>query len=60
MKANQTIRDVAKRKGIKHWQIAEYLGISEPTIVRWLRVNLSPERKKAILDAIEAIAKEET
>lgn len=58
MKANQTIRDAAKRKGVKHWQIAEYLGISEPTIVRWLRVDLSPEREKTIMEAIEAIAKE--
>ena len=58
MKANQTIREAAKRKGVKHWQIAEHLGISEPTIVRWLRVPLSPERKKAIMEAIEVLAKE--
>ena len=58
MKANQTIRDAAKRNGVRHWQIAEYLCISEPTMVRWLRVSLSPERKKAIMEAIEAIAKE--
>ena len=59
MKANQTIREVAKRKGVKHWQIAVYLGISEPTIMRWLRTPLSPEREKAIMEAIEALAKED-
>lgn len=58
MKANQTIREAAKRKSVKHWQIAEYLGISEPTIMRWLRVPLSPEREKAVMEAIEALAKE--
>ena len=58
MKANQTIRAEAKRKGVKHWQIAEYLGISEPTIMRWLRVPLSPEKEKAVMEAIEALAKE--
>ena len=58
MKANQTIREAAKRKGVKHWQIANYLGISEPTIMRWLRFPLSPEREKAIMEAIEVIAKE--
>lgn len=58
MKANQTIRDAAKKKGVKHWQIAEYLGISEPTIMRWLRVPLSPEREKAVMEAIEVLAKE--
>lgn len=58
MKANQTVREAAKRKGVKHWQIAAYLGISEPTIMRWLRIPLSPEREKAILEAIEEIEKE--
>lgn len=58
MKANLKIRETAKQAGIKHWQIAERLGISEPTIVRWLRVPLSPEREKMVLDAIRAIAKE--
>lgn len=58
MRANQVIRETAKRKGVKHWQIAEYLGISEPTIMRWLRVPLSPEREKAVMEAIEALAKE--
>lgn len=44
--------------GVKHWQIAEYLGISEPTIMRWLRTPLSPEREKAVMEAIDALAKE--
>ena len=58
MKANQKIREEAKRKGVKCWQIAIHLGISEPTITRWLRIPLSTEREKTIMDAIEAIAKE--
>lgn len=52
------IRDTAKKKGVKHWQIAEYLGISEPTIMRWLRTPLSAEKEKAVMEAIEEIAKE--
>lgn len=58
MKANQKIRESANRKGVKHWQIAEYLGISEQTIMRWLRAPLSPEREKNVMDAIDALAKE--
>lgn len=58
MKANQTIRDAAKMNGVKHWQIAEYLGISEPTIMRWLRTPLSAEKEKAVMEVIEALAKE--
>lgn len=58
MKANQAVREVAKSKGVKHWQIAEHLGISEPTIMRWLRTPLSVEKEKNIMKAIEEIAKE--
>lgn len=59
MKANQTIREAAKRKGIKHWQIAIALGISEQTFMRWLRIPLSAEKEQIILNAINAITKEE-
>ena len=58
MKANLTIRDLAKSKNVKLWEIALFLGISEPTITRWLRTSLSPEKEKTIIDAINAIAKE--
>lgn len=58
MKVNLKIREMAKRAGIKHWQIAAHLGISEPTFVRWLRVPLSPEREKMVIEAIQEIAKE--
>ena len=59
MKANQAIREAAKKNGVKHWSIAEYLGISEPTLVRWLRVPLSADREKAVMDAINSISKED-
>lgn len=58
MKANQKVREQAQKMGVKHWQIAEHLGISEPTIMRWLRVPLSEEREKAIMAAIKELAKE--
>lgn len=58
MKANQAVRETAKKNGVKHWQIAMHMGVSEQTILRWLRGPLSTEREKAIMEAIEAIAKE--
>lgn len=58
MKANLEIRAMAKNAGVKLWQIADRLGISEPTIVRWLRVPLSPERRQMVVDAIRTLAKE--
>lgn len=58
MKANQAIREVAKKNGVKHWQIAMYLGVSEQTFLRWLRVPLCAEKEKAVMAAIETLAKE--
>lgn len=58
MKNNLEVRDRAKECGVKHWQIAVALGISEQTLMRWLRVPLSPEKENAILEAIQSISKE--
>lgn len=58
MKENQAIRKMARMKGVKHWQIAQYLGISEQTIMRWLRVPLSSEREKIIMEVIKKISTE--
>ena len=58
MKENVTVRQKAKENGVKHWQIAAELGVGEQTIMRWLRVPLSPERERLILEAIDKLAKE--
>lgn len=58
MKENSKVRNAARIANVPQWKIAEYLGISEPTITRWLRTPLSAEKEKAVMEAIEAIAKE--
>jgi transposase len=55
---NKEVRDAAKEKGVSLWQIAQHLGISEPTMTRWLRTDLSAGKKEVILEAIDQIAKE--
>ena len=52
---NQDIRETAKESGVYLWQIAAALGISEPTLIRWLRFPLAPEKRSAIIEAIEGI-----
>ena len=42
---NTDVRAYAKEKGVKLWQIAKVLGISEPTMTRKLRSEL-PETDK--------------
>ena len=54
-KANADIRKMAKRNGIAQWQIAEALGISEYTLLRKLRTELSAEQKKLVIEAIETL-----
>lgn len=56
MKANNEIRETAKQNGVRHWQIAMRLGVSEQTLVRWLRMPLSPDIEAKILGAIHEIA----
>ena len=48
MLANTDIRETAKEKGVRLWEIAEFLRISDPTMTRKLRRELSEtEREKA-------------
>lgn len=52
---NQEIINKAKIKGIPQWRIAEEMGISEMTLVRWLRYPLEGDKKDKYLDAVENI-----
>jgi phage antirepressor YoqD-like protein len=53
---NQEIRNAIKASGVKQWQVAKQCGVTEYTFIRWLRDELSEERKKAIYAAIEALS----
>ena len=55
---NMTIRTVAKENNVKLWQIAERLKISEPTMTRKLRHELSKEESQKLLTIIFEIAEE--
>ena len=55
-KANQDIRDYAAKKGVYFWEIAMELGISEPTMTRWMRVELPEDKRREIEWIIDDIA----
>ena len=55
-KANQDIRDYAAKKGVYFWEIAMELGISEPTMTRWMRVELPEDKRREIEQVISEIA----
>ena len=56
-KANAIIREELKARGVRHWKLAHELGVSEQTLVRWLRFELSEDKQMEMLEKIEAIAK---
>lgn len=58
--ANQDIRMYAKQNGVKLWQIAKVKRISEPTMTRLLRQELSDADKaefRQIIDVLTTQAK---
>lgn len=53
---NQDIRRYAKQYGVKLWQIANIMGISESTMTRLLRLELPEKDKTKIVRIIDTIA----
>lgn len=56
MLANSDIRSTAKTKGVRLWEIAEFLNVSDPTMTRMLRRELPNKEKQRFLSIIEEIA----
>ncbi|MBR0267504.1 MAG: helix-turn-helix transcriptional regulator [Clostridia bacterium] len=50
---NRDIKDMIKAAGLHQYQVADLCGVSETTLVRWLRYELTPEKREMILSAIE-------
>lgn len=49
---------ICKEKKVFQWQIADKLGISEPTFIRWMRHPVSDDLEIRVMDAINAIVSE--
>jgi len=56
MTQNKNIRDTAKVKGVRLWEVADKLGIADTTMSRWLRKELPDDKKCSILAIIDEIA----
>lgn len=56
--SNSDVRTAAKSAGVFLYEVAVAMGISEPTMTRKLRFELSNEQKKPIFDTIERIRAE--
>ena len=55
MPKNFEIRKRIATAGLKHWQVADAIGISECTLCVWLRKELDGERLRRVQAAINAL-----
>ena len=44
-KVKKVIEEELKQRGVRHWELAHELGVSEQTLVRWLRFELSEDKR---------------
>lgn len=58
--ANKSIRETAKRSGVRLWEVAYSLGITDATLSRKLRRELPADEQAKVLDIIEGIAEKRT
>ena len=49
---NKDLRDEFRVANVKQWEVAEAMGISEMTLVKWLRRELPDEKKTFVREAI--------
>lgn len=57
MLANKDLRNRAKKSNVSLWEIADVMGISEPTMTRYMRRELPNQKKQEILQIIDDLAK---
>jgi hypothetical protein len=55
--ANKDVQINILSSGFKKWQVAEAVGIADNTFSKWLRKELSEEKKALIFSAIEKLVK---
>lgn len=58
-KANCEVRTAARIAGVMLWQIASLLGVSESTMTRKMRTEMTAEEKDQILAIIENLKAEQ-
>lgn len=53
LRNNKKIRTALEESRMRHWELADLLGISESTLVRKLRKELPEEEQKRIISIIK-------
>lgn len=58
--ANEAIREKVKATGVRYWEVAERIGVSDVTLCRQMRRELPEARQQLILQAIDELAGRDT
>ena len=53
---NKDLRDEFRIANVKQWEVAEAMGISEMTLVKWLRRELPEDKKALVRKAVQKLA----
>lgn len=53
--ANREIRDLILKHRLRHYEVSAQLCVSECTLSRWLRKELSEDKKAEIVEAINKL-----
>lgn len=56
---NASLRQAAKKAGVCFWQIADFWGVSEAYMTRFMRRDLTEDESRRFLDAVKTIASNE-
>lgn len=57
-RTNEAVRRAARVADVPLWQIAAKIGVSQPTMTRWLRFPLPTDKEERIMQAIHELALE--
>lgn len=55
---NKDLRDEMRIANVRQWEVAEAIGISEMTMVKWLRRELDDRKKELIREGISKVAQQ--
>ena len=53
---NEKLRDYAKKKNVRLWEVAELIGIHDTALSKLMRHDLGEHKTKDLMDAIDMIA----
>ena len=56
--ANKKLREYMKQNNVPYWKLAAAFGVTEQTVIRWLRIELPSERTSEFMQKVDEIIKE--